>query len=208
VSRRESRRVGVATCGAVREKLYPYALMALDDTERRTIAGHLEACAACREGLEFVEARLRSIGAVQDTPRTVVGRRRGKWRRWLRWLALIPSVIAFAVLFFEGLRIARFRNEQRFLGRLDRALFTYHLDHGRFPPENEPLALHLTGADGGPYVDRSRERIDSAGHFLDSWGNPYQYTAPGLHNPRLFDLASPGPNGKDDGGRADDIANW
>ena len=95
------------------------------------------------------------------------------------------------------------------MARLERALFIYYRDHGSFPADDRPLAQQLAQAEGGPYMDLSRERVDPVeGHFLDHWGNRYTYTMPGIHNPRLFDIVSPGQDRQDNAGRGDDLANW
>ena len=42
--------------------------------------------------------------------------------------------------------------------------------------------------------------------MIDPWGKDYQYTVPGTHNPKNFDLFSPGPDGLPN--TTDDIGNW
>jgi len=43
---------------------------------------------------------------------------------------------------------------------------------------------------------------------VDAWGNNFQYTIGGTHNPSFVDIYSHGPDGEDDSGGDDDINNW
>jgi len=128
------------------------------------------------------------------------------------FLPVVPAAIAFGLLFQQGIKLARYRYEQRFVARLEKALLLYREDFGKFPPANgAPLATFLgTEERNGPYLDLARERRDGVGHFVDFWGNRYLFTCPGKQgrNPRLFDIQSYGQNRRDDGGRGDDITNW
>ena len=91
------------------------------------------------------------------------------------------------------------------LGGLD--LFRVHV--GRYPTTAEGInALLLPPADPrtaqrwkGPYVKSTND-------LRDSWGNPFLYACPGLHNKDGYDLWSAGPNGVNDDGDSDDITNW
>jgi general secretion pathway protein G len=50
----------------------------------------------------------------------------------------------------------------------------------------------------GPYLEKAIP--------ADPWGRPFQYAAPGKHNPQSFDVWSLGPDGAD--GTEDDVGNW
>ncbi len=52
---------------------------------------------------------------------------------------------------------------------------------------------------GGPY-------IQNVGNLKDAWGRPLRYRAPGLKNPKWYDLWSMGKDGVD--GTKDDVKNW
>jgi general secretion pathway protein G len=90
-----------------------------------------------------------------------------------------------------------------FKGPLDH----YHLSLNQFPTTQQgleallaaPAELENPAKWEGPYLDVPTLP-------LDPWGNPYQYAAPGTHNPTRFDIWSLGPDGAD--GTADDIGNW
>lgn len=93
------------------------------------------------------------------------------------------------------------------IGLFKSPLDTYLLDVGDYPSTSAGLeALHSAPPEaqgqgtmkwGGPYMDKIP---------ADPWGRPYQYTAPGRHNPETFDVWSFGPDGSD--GTDDDIGNW
>jgi general secretion pathway protein G len=80
----------------------------------------------------------------------------------------------------------------------------------RYPTAEEGLKVLVdppAGAEAGaeqkwrgPYIKQLRN---------DPWGNPYQYSFPGIHHPTSFDLWSRGADGQDGGeGAAADIGNW
>ena len=83
---------------------------------------------------------------------------------------------------------------------LETALAAFQIDCGRFPTNDEGLAVLVKnpGLDGwrGPYVKLVPN---------DPWGTPYIYQAPGTNLPDSFDLYSLGRD-KQEGN--DDIANW
>jgi general secretion pathway protein G len=90
---------------------------------------------------------------------------------------------------------------------LSTAIDLYEADTGSYPqdgleelytaPADEMLATRWMG----PYLKR---RITN-----DPWGNPYNYTSPGVHNTGSYDLWSYGRDGQEGGSDADaDIVNW
>jgi general secretion pathway protein G len=93
------------------------------------------------------------------------------------------------------------------VGLFKTPLQTYQMTVGNFPTSAQGLAaLIQPPADlpnptkwDGPYLDTNILP-------LDPWGNPYQYSSPGSHNPDGFDVWSMGPDGVS--GTADDIGNW
>lgn len=85
-----------------------------------------------------------------------------------------------------------------------KALDTYRLDTGRYPPAETGLdALVVRPTDEikwrGPYLQKAVP--------LDPWGNAYQYTFPGKHGE--FDVLSFGRDGRAGGvGDDADITSW
>lgn len=84
------------------------------------------------------------------------------------------------------------------------ALGLYELDNGMFPATEQGLAVLKKKPSSspippkwkGPYIRKIPK---------DSWGNPYLYVCPGIHNTQDYDLSSYGPDGIES---ADDITNW
>ena len=87
---------------------------------------------------------------------------------------------------------------------LNTALRFYELDNGNFPTTEEGLDALMSKPPSatdwnGPYLEKK---------LLDPWDNPYIYLCPGKHNKDSYDLYSCGPDGEDDLGEDDDIADW
>lgn len=78
------------------------------------------------------------------------------------------------------------------------ALGLYELDMGVYPSGLDALTASTGGSEDwqGPYLDNPPQ---------DPWGKPYNYRAPGEHNPYKFDLWSLGRDGTES---ADDVTNW
>lgn len=208
---KEHSRAWLLSCDEVQELLYPLVLRTLPGHERDDVLGHAATCEACALRLEVVRERLGRIDGVPPAEAAAVrSRPRRPGLRWLALLPLVPAALAWWLLLRQEVEVARYRQEHRFVARLEKALLSYREDHGRFPPaDGAPLSVYLSAADeGGPYLDLRRERLSAAGHFVDAWGHRYQYRCPGSHNPRLFDLLGPGANGRLEDGHGDDIANW
>ncbi len=99
------------------------------------------------------------------------------------------------------------------IAALETALQMYQLDMGGYPESgNAALVAALTIGSGsadwhGPYMEFKQDEL-SGGQFMDPWGHPYVYTAPGTHRTSSYDLYSSGPDGTGDGTGADDINNW
>lgn len=95
----------------------------------------------------------------------------------------------------EQARVARAKAD---LANISVALGLCELDTGSYPDSLDGLVTN-SGSNGewkGPYLDDAP---------TDPWGHPYEYQAPGQHNPNKFDLYS---FGKDGVASDDDVANW
>jgi general secretion pathway protein G len=79
----------------------------------------------------------------------------------------------------------------------------YRLKLGAYPTSLDDLYQLPRGitqeAWGGPY-------LDGADKLKDVWGRPLRYKAPGVKNPKWYDLWSAGKDGVS--GTKDDIKNW
>jgi len=93
------------------------------------------------------------------------------------------------------------------VAELESALERFYVQMDRYPTAEEGLKVLVEPPAGddakkwrGPYIKLLRN---------DPWGNPYQYSIPGTHNPASFDVWSRGEDGADGGeGYAADLGNW
>jgi general secretion pathway protein G len=122
-------------------------------------------------------------------------------------LVILVIIMGMAVgTYMNRLKKARDDAARSQVGLFQTPLETYYLDIGAYPTANQGLgALRAAPADAssankwnGPYLNKDIP--------LDPWGNAYQYSYPGKHNPDTYDVWSLGPDGVD--GTADDIGNW
>ena len=108
-------------------------------------------------------------------------------------IGLLASLIGPRL--FTKVDSAKVQTAQTQVKMLKGALETLRLDIGRFPTENEGLALLNTATTDeklrsrwrGPYLDEDLPK--------DPWGNPYQYSFPGSGG-QAFALYSLGADGK------------
>ena len=118
----------------------------------------------------------------------------------------VVVVVVFCVILAIGLRAGRVRTERQAIAQVEKALLCYYLDFGAFPaPGAEEAALRQHGAN--PYHAQFLKRWPAREGLRDHWGRPL-CIKPGRHNPRLVDIYSLGPNGRDEQGQGDDIENW
>ena len=119
---------------------------------------------------------------------------------------VILSILAAVVVpkFTGGADKARKARAATDITAIDGAIDRFELDTGRFPTNEEGLAVLAqqqppSGVKewNGPYLKQVP---------TDPWGNPYVYRSPGQFNTKGVDIASLGADGNEGGG--DDIDNW
>lgn len=81
--------------------------------------------------------------------------------------------------------------------QLDLQILRFVAESCRFPTGQDTMWVEI---DSGTPV----RLLDAR----DAWGQPFVFNAPAVHGDAQFDLYSIGPDGIDDQGRGDDIANW
>lgn len=110
-------------------------------------------------------------------------------------LGIIAASVGVAAV--KMMDTGRMRTARMQAFELGKAVQTYRVMYGRWPPASEGLTALTTPRGGAPLVDRLP---------LDPWGNAYTYVFPGIRNPTSFDICSRGPDGED--GTDDDVGNW
>ena len=122
-------------------------------------------------------------------------------------MGLLSAVVAVNVfpLLFKG----RVTSAQTNIAKLQEAVYSFKVEIGRFPTEEEGLNALITPPQGLNQPDRYRK----GGYLLvknlplDPWGNEYQYRIPGEN--AEFDIYSFGADGRPGGEDENaDIGNW
>jgi len=92
------------------------------------------------------------------------------------------------------------------LQSLSTALRMYNAQNGFYPTTEQGLKALVVQPTTEPRPRQWRCAFDDGKVPRDPWDNEYNYTCPGKHNPRGFDLYSAGPDRI--ANTADDQGNW
>jgi general secretion pathway protein G len=106
---------------------------------------------------------------------------------------------------------ARIKTTEAQIDQLEGALEFYRMDNANYPTTEQGLEALVREPTSPPEPRRYQEGgyLQRSALPLDPWGEPYQYRAPGEHNPRGFDLWSYGSDRAPGGeGDAADLGNW
>ena len=98
----------------------------------------------------------------------------------------------------EEAKIVRARGD---LEQVKTSLLMYQSATGALPSSDQGLKALITKPEG---VRNWRQQLESV--MIDPWNKEYIYVQPGTHNPKTYDIFSPGPDGLPN--TADDIGNW
>lgn len=82
------------------------------------------------------------------------------------------------------------------------ALLMYQSSTGSYPTTEQGLKALVTKPEGVRNWRPQKEPEE----LVDAWNHDYFYVQPGVHNPRSYDVFSPGPDGVPN--TPDDIGNW
>ncbi len=102
-------------------------------------------------------------------------------------VALITGVVGHSL--YDSFEDAKVSVAEIQVQAIDEAVELHKLTKRRYPAQLAEIAFQ-----GDKPVPR------------DPWQRDYDYVAPGSHNPKRFDVSSPGPD--ETSGSADDIGNW
>jgi len=102
---------------------------------------------------------------------------------------------------------ARLNTAKQDIRNLEAALEIYRMDNGRYPTTDQGIRALVEKPTTGPVPVRWRDGgyLSKSAMPTDGWGATYQYSSPGQHNSRGFDLWSLGADGVLGN---DDIGNW
>ena len=84
------------------------------------------------------------------------------------------------------------------------ALKLYSGMNGFYPTQSQGLMALVKQPTSAPVPKQWHQAWEKVPH--DPWDSEYNYTCPGKHNPKSFDLFSSGPDRQP--GTDDDIGNW
>ena len=87
------------------------------------------------------------------------------------------------------------------IGLFETPLEAYQLDIGMYPNSAEGLEALIAPPPSVPPTKWSGPYLKAAMIPADPWGNYYQYSCPGMHNPSSFDIWTVTPDGFE-------IGNW
>ncbi len=117
-------------------------------------------------------------------------------------LGLLGGVVTLGIN--KAVGKSRIQATRTQLSVLEQAISLFEMHCGFYPMSLDGLIQAPTGKrckDYTPGGYLSKPSIPD-----DSWGNPFTYTNPGIHDPNSYDLWSNGPD--QDEGTVDDITSW
>ena len=128
-------------------------------------------------------------------------------------VVVIIIIIAASVLaVVPGLsERANIKATRAFVDRLEISIEEYYNDNRDYPPTgigDLMTAIQPSGTTTKRYIEfKGYELVDD--EIIDSFGNPFVYTYPGIQNTGSYDLYSKGPDGVSSFGTdTNDINNW
>jgi general secretion pathway protein G len=124
-------------------------------------------------------------------------------------IGLLAGIVGTVVV--NQIDQARTQTAQAQIKQLESALTFYQMDNGRFPTTEQGLHALVEKPTGAPEPRNYRPGGYLQGGVVpnDPWSAPYQYAAPGQHNPHAFDLWTLGADGARRGDGSDqDVGNW
>lgn len=122
-------------------------------------------------------------------------------------IAVLAAVVAPEI--FKNVGDANTSATRQQIEMLGAALDGYRLDNHAYPTTEQGLAALRTEPVAGQRPPRWRGPYLKRAVPLDPWQKPYVYVAPGVHDPRGYDLSSLGRDGREGGeGEDADITSW
>jgi len=119
-------------------------------------------------------------------------------------IVLLSGLVGFAVLARRD--EAKLQTAEIQLNTLKDALLDFNRRYGRWPTEDEGLAVLWSSETIDPEQEESWSESLSEPMPNDPWGNPWEYLAEGERREGYYDLYSIGPDGEPE--TEDDIHVW
>lgn len=119
-------------------------------------------------------------------------------------IVLISGLVGFALLSRRD--EANVSKAQIDINTLKNALLDFNRRYGRYPTEDEGLAVLWSSSTVDPELEDQWSATVSNNMANDPWGNPWEYNPEGLRREGYYDLSSNGPDGEPE--TDDDIYAW
>jgi general secretion pathway protein G len=124
-------------------------------------------------------------------------------------IGLLTGIVGTAII--GRLNQANATTAKTQIKQIEAALDFYRMDNGRYPTTEQGLEALVSpsGVEPAPRNFRPEGYLQGGKVPADPWGLPYEYEAPGRHNPYGVDIWSFGADGQPGGTGADaDVGNW
>lgn len=119
-------------------------------------------------------------------------------------IVMISGLVGFALLSRRD--EAKVNEAEIKINTLKGALLDFNRRYGRYPTEDEGLAVLWSNSTVDPELEDQWSESVSESMPNDPWGNPWEYNPEGLRREGYYDLSSNGPDGEPE--TEDDIYAW
>lgn len=119
-------------------------------------------------------------------------------------IVMISGLVGFALLSRRD--EARVNEAEIKINTLKGALLDFNRRYGRYPTEEEGLAVLWSSETVDPEIEDRWSESLSESMPNDPWGNPWEYDPDGVRREGYYDLSSNGPDGEPE--TEDDIYAW
>lgn len=119
-------------------------------------------------------------------------------------IVLISGLVGFALLSRRD--EANVSKAQIDINTLKGGLLDFNRRYGRYPTEDEGLAVLWSSATVDPELEDQWSATIDNNMANDPWGNPWEYNPDGLRREGYYDLSSNGPDGEPE--TEDDLYAW
>ena len=119
-------------------------------------------------------------------------------------IVMISGLVGFALLSRRD--EAKVNEAEIKINTLKGALLDFNRRYGRYPTEDEGLAVLWSNSTVDPELEDQWSASVDDNMANDPWGNPWEYNPDGLRREGYYDLSSNGPDGEPE--TDDDLYAW